>query len=135
MYIFVKFFNFFSCVEITLLTTFSTLCLIQFFNIYRSTDDNIIVQVCKIFAWSLCGFFSSSWRLFKALQSNLLRINFESTSFVYGKLKLKNFGITLNILQWRKNFISSSAFLVLMDNLSNFRSWNTSTFTYFCTMS
>ena len=27
------------CVKITLLTTFSTLCLMHFFNIYRSTDD------------------------------------------------------------------------------------------------
>ena len=39
---------------------------------------------------------------------------------VYGRLKLKNFGITLNILQLCKNFISSSAFPILMDNLSNF---------------
>ena len=124
--IFIKFFNFFSCVEITLLTAFSTLCLIQFFNIYRSADDNFIFKVCEIFAWSFCRFFSSSWRLFNALSSNLLQINFEATLFLYCRLKLKNFGITLNILQLRKSFISTSAFLVLMDNLSHFRCGNTS---------
>ena len=94
----VKFSNFFLCVEITLLTAFPTLCLIHFFNIYRSTGGNFIVKVCKIFACFFCNFFSSSWRLF------LLRINFESTLFVYGRLKLKNFGITLNILQLHKKF-------------------------------
>ena len=85
-------------------------------------DDNVIVKVCKILAWSFSNFFSSSWLLFYALRSNLLRINFESASFVYGRLKLKNFGITLKILQLLKNFISSSAFPILMENFSNFRS-------------
>ena len=83
-------------------------------------DDNFIANVCKIFTWSFSNFFSSSWRLFNTLCSNLLRINFESASFVYGRLKLKNFGITLKIFQLHKNFTSSSDFPILMDNLSNF---------------
>ena len=118
---FVNFLNFLLCVKITLLTAFSTLCLIQFFNIYRSIEDNFKVKVCKIFAWSFCSCFSSSWSLYNAFRSNLLGINFESTSFVYGRFKLKSFnGITLNALQLSKSFISSLAFLILMDNLSIF---------------
>ena len=66
------------------------------------------------------NFFSPSLHLFNAVGSNLLQMNFESTSFVHGRLKLKNFGITLNILQLRKNVISSSAFLILIDHLSNY---------------
>ena len=57
---FVKFFNFLSCVEITLLTAFPSLCLIQLFNTYK---------VCKIFAWSFPNFLSLYWCLFNELRS------------------------------------------------------------------
>ena len=70
-----------------------------------------------MFAWSFSNFYSSSSRLFNVLCINHLGISFKSTSFVYGRLKLKQFGIILNILQLRKCFISSSAFPILMDNV------------------
>ena len=44
---------------------------------------------------SFHGLFLTSFVHLDALLSNLLQINFESASFVYGRLKLRNFGITL----------------------------------------
>ena len=57
-----------------------------------------------------------------ALRSNLFLICLVSSSLAYGKLNAKNFGITLNILQLVKNFISRSAFFNFIDSFSNFRS-------------
>ena len=70
-----------------------------------------------------------------ALRSNLFQICLVSSSLAYGKLNAKNFGITLNILQLVKNFISRSAFFNFIDSFSNFCSCCVDILLYFCTMS
>ena len=74
------------------------------------------------------------FRFFK-IHNNRFWINLESVSFVRGKLKHRNFGITLYNLQLFRNRISNSTLAIFMDIFSSFCSWDASTISYLCTVS
>ena len=113
--------NFFPCV----LAIWIFLYLTFFCSAWINKYDLIPLTVFLI---SLFRFFSSvsnlsfSWFFFRReLLSNLLQKAFTLLLSVYSKLKNKNFGITLNFLQFNEKFTSEFPLLTLRDNISSFQ--------------
>ena len=115
----VKLDYFFSCIFAIWVFLCLTFFYIAWINKYQSIPLIVFpISLFKVFS-SLSNLSCSSFLFQRALLSNLLRKGFASFLLVYGKLKNKNFGITVNFLQFNKKFLSKFALLTLRDNFSS----------------
>ena len=74
----------------------------------------------QVFSYELCEVFKNTfpYRTAKVAVSE----TFASLLLIYGKLKKKNFDITLSFLQFKKKLMSNSAVLTPVDDFSSFLS-------------
>ena len=130
--LFVTFLSFLLCVFIVVLHVLSTFFL-TLPRINLSTDKNTLPISRSWFDKSLLNGLSSLFLFLTALRNNLFLMNCKSYELTFGKLIVRNLGVTLNIWQLLMNVASNTAFLVFIFNFSYFYNCSIFNVTYFCT--
>ena len=130
--LFVRFLSFLLCVFIVVLHVLSTFFL-TLPRINLSTDKNTLPISRSWFDKSLLNGLSSLFLFLTALRNNLFLMNCKSYELTFGKLIVRNLGVTLNIWQLLMNVASNTAFLVFIFNFSYFYNCSIFNVPYFCT--